>query len=102
MKSPAPPVDDAHVAPVPLEWASPVQEAIFRYGPYPLCASGGFGTGKTYALCHKALWLSDKFPRNRGVIFRRVAKELRQTTMATFFKICAGYQPPKAGSVPPT
>ena len=46
------------------------------------------GAGKTYALCHKALWVSDAFPRNRGVIFRRVAKELRQTTMATFFKIC--------------
>lgn len=75
-----------------MEWASPTQEAAFTYGPFPSCASGGFGAGKTWVYCLKALALSDLFPKNRGVIARRVAKELRATTMATFYKLC----PPSA------
>lgn len=75
-----------------IQWASPVQQHAFEYGPYPMCMSGGWGSGKTFAGCLKALWLSDTFPKNRGIIARKVAKELRQTTMATFFKIC----PPSA------
>ena len=75
-----------------IEWASPTQEAAYNYGPMPQCASGGFGAGKTFAFDLKALWLSDAFPKNRGVIARRVAKELRATTMATFYKCC----PPQA------
>lgn len=73
-------------------WASPVQGQAFAYGPYPQCASGGFGSGKTWEGCMKGLWLSDTFPKNRGVIARRVGKELRATTQATFYKIC----PPSA------
>jgi len=75
-----------------IGWASPQQEAAFRYGPFPQCGSGGFGSGKTWVYCTKGLWLSDTFPKNRGVIARRVAKELRATTMATFYKLC----PPQA------
>lgn len=75
-----------------LSWASPMQQAAFEYGPYPQCASGGWGASKTWAYCMKALYLSDTFPKNRGLIFRRVGKELRSTTMATFFKLC----PPSA------
>lgn len=75
-----------------IQFASPVQEAAYRYGPKPMVMSGGFGSGKTWEACLKGLWLSDTFPRNRGVIARRVAKELRATTMATFFKVC----PPSA------
>lgn len=71
-----------------VDWASPTQKAVFQYGPFPQCASGGFGSSKTYAYCLKALWLSDVFPKNRGVIFRSVAKDLRSTTMATFEKLC--------------
>lgn len=72
----------------PIEWASPTQGAAFTYGPFPQLASGGFGSGKTYVGCLKGLWLSDTFPRNRGLIFRTVAKDLRLTTMATFKKLC--------------
>lgn len=53
-----------------------------------MCASGGWGSGKTHVVCLKALFLSDIYPRNRGVIARQVFEELRQTTMATFFKVC--------------
>lgn len=80
------------VAQSQIAWASPQQEAAFRYGPFPQVASGGFGSGKTFAYCLKSLWLSDTYPKNRGVIARRVSKELRDTTMATFYKVC----PPSA------
>ena len=76
------------VDPIELAWASETQRAAFEYGPEPMCLSGGWGSGKTYTACLKGLLLSDTFPKNRGVIARRVAKELRQTTMATFFKLC--------------
>lgn len=71
-----------------IEWACPVQAAAFAYGPFPQCYSGGWGAGKTWDACLKALWLSDTFPKNRGVIARVVGKELRATTMVTFFKLC--------------
>ncbi len=71
-----------------IQWASPMQAAGFAHGPTPQCLSGGWGSGTTWVGCMKALWLSDTFPKNRGVIFRKVGKELRATTMATFFKLC--------------
>jgi len=77
-----------------IEFGSDVQAAAYAYGPGPQCASGGWGAGKTFVYCLKALALSDLYPRNRGVIARRIAKELRATTMATFFKLC----PPSAYS----
>jgi len=82
-----------------IDWASPKQQEAFEYGPAPLCCSGGFGAAKSYALCLKALYLSDTFPQNRGVIARKVSKELERTTMATFFKICppSAYDPEFGG-----
>src|SRR4051794_3282013 len=76
------------LAPEPQGWASPAQEAAWNYGPYPHVLSGGFGAGKTYLGCRKVLLYSDLYPKNRIVIFRWVGRELRQTTMATFFKMC--------------
>lgn len=72
-----------------LDWASDEQREAFEYGPFPICASGGFGAAKTYALCLKALWLSDTYPKNRGIIARRVRDDLLRTTMTTFFKLCS-------------
>ena len=71
-----------------LDWASPEQEAIFRRGPAPTCASGGFGAGKTLGFTRKILLLMDLYPGYRVVIFRRVWDELKKTTMSTFFKDC--------------
>jgi hypothetical protein len=70
-----------------LEWASPEQKEVFEYGPAPVCASGGFGASKTWAMVMKGILLSDCFPRNRGVIVRKVFTELQKTTMATFYKV---------------
>src|SRR3954466_8589419 len=71
-----------------IRWASPIQGEAFRFGPYPQCMSGGWGSGKTWTGCVKGIWLSTEYPRNRGVIARHVGKELRETTMASFYKIC--------------
>lgn len=71
-----------------IQFASPTQKAAFNYGPMPALMSGGFGSGKTFAGCMKGLYLSDVYPKNRGLIFRTVAKDLRLTTMATFRKLC--------------
>jgi hypothetical protein len=71
-----------------IDWAQPAQEQFFTYGPRPVCASGGFGSSKTWVACLKALYLCDEYPKNRGVIARKVGKELRATTMATFRKLC--------------
>jgi len=78
-----------------LGWAQDAQRDAFNAGPYPVCGSGGFGSSKTWAFCLKALWLSETFPGNRGLIFRRIGDELRKTTRETFFKICpaSAYQP---------
>lgn len=71
-----------------ITWAHEAQREAFEAGPGPLCLSGGWGSAKTWLGCMKALWLSDTFPKNRGAIIRSVAKELRATTMATFYKVC--------------
>lgn len=84
-------VAHALIGPAPtkhVQWASPTQGEAFRYGPYPQCASGGWGSGKTWDYCLKAIWLSTEYSRNRGVIARYVGKELRETTMSTFYKVC--------------
>lgn len=51
------------------------------------CFSGGFGSGKTYAGCLRALLLS-QFPGNFGLIGRLTYPELRDTTRKTFFEVC--------------
>jgi PBSX family phage terminase large subunit len=51
------------------------------------CMSGGFGSGKTYAGCLRALLLS-QYPGNRGLIGRLTYPELRDTTRKTFFEVC--------------
>lgn len=77
----------AAAGPQPIEWASPEQRELFLAGPSPVCASGGFGSAKTYACCLKALRLSDAYPGNRGLIYRQVGIDLHKTTMTTLAKI---------------
>jgi hypothetical protein len=76
----------ANKGPKPLEWASPVQQQFFGYGPAPACASGGFGAGKTAAACLKGIYLSDLYPGNRGVIARKTWEDLKKTTLPTLLK----------------
>lgn len=70
------------------EWASDTQEKVFWHGPTPLCVAGGYNAAKTTGLLKKILFLSETFPKNRGVIYRATAKHLKETTMPSFFKHC--------------
>lgn len=49
---------------------------------------GGFGNGKTFVACQRALTMLLTFSGYRYAIGRQVYKNLRATTMQTFFKIC--------------
>lgn len=51
------------------------------------CFAGGFGSGKTFAGCMRALLLS-QYPGNVGLIGRLTYPELRDTTRKAFFDIC--------------
>jgi len=49
--------------------------------------SGAFGAGKSVALCTKALRLSLDYPKNFGLICRKVRATLSQTTLRTFLEL---------------
>lgn len=51
------------------------------------CFSGGFNNGKSYAGCLKAITLLTTFPNYRAVLARQTFKDLKATTVETFFKI---------------
>ena len=45
---------------------------------------GGWGTGKSTALIAKGVLLSEKYPGNLGVIFRKEFTDLRDSTIKDF------------------
>ena len=67
----------------------PTQTAFMSDHEYRFRAyGGGYANGKTSSGCGLAVILSHFIPDNRGFIGRFDGKELRQSTMAEFFKIC--------------
>lgn len=54
--------------------------------------AGGYGSGKTIAGCQQAIAMSLEYPNNAGLIGRNNYPELRDTTMATFFKEILKYE----------
>ena len=67
----------------------PTQTAFMADHEYRFRAyGGGYANGKTSAGCVLAVLYSHFIPDNRGFIGRWDGKELRQSTMAEFFKIC--------------
>lgn len=56
----------------------------YRFRAY----GGGYANGKTTAGCVDAILYSYLIPNNRGFIGRWDGKELRQSTMTEFFRIC--------------
>lgn len=54
--------------------------------------SGSFGAGKSRIGCEKGLFLSLKYPGNKGLIIRKTFASLRLTTMDTWTRyVCAPY-----------
>jgi PBSX family phage terminase large subunit len=55
-----------------------------------LMYSGSFGAGKSRVGCEKGLFLSLKYPNNKGLIIRKTFASLRLTTMDTWERyVCA-------------
>lgn len=65
------------------------QDGFLRSKATRLLFSGAFGAGKTVVLCAKGLQLSLDYPKNFGLICRKVRATLAQTTLKTFFdRVC--------------
>lgn len=61
----------------------------FIYAPERFSAiAGGFCSGKTHAMCLKALVLSAVIPGNVGMILRYRGTDLEISTMKLFFEVC--------------
>lgn len=74
--------------PIQWEFVNKFQEDFFFNTKRNECASGGFGNGKTYVLCMKAISLAARFANYRVGVFRQSGTDLIRTTRETFFKVC--------------
>lgn len=87
---------------IPISHRTPEQEQFFNLTVRNQCFSGGFGNGKTYVACQKAVYLLSTFPRYRMAIARFEESKLKQSTMQTFFKpsVCPPelYDPQRGGN----
>lgn len=63
------------------------QRFIFAPEVYS-CLDGGWGSGKSRALCVKSLVLSAAIPGNVGLIGRLNATDLEDSTMQVFWEVC--------------
>lgn len=63
------------------------QENFVKSQASRILYSGAFGAGKSVALCTKALKLSLDYPKNFGLICRKVRATLTQTTLKTFLEL---------------
>lgn len=81
---------------IPIKFINDQQREFFNSPKRNAMACGGFGSGKTYIACTKALFLLTSFNNYRMIIARQTYRDLRRTTMNTFFKICPPelYAPP--------
>lgn len=73
---------------IPVQFINEPTRQFFNDYKRNSCLSGGFGSGKTYVLCLKALILSTNFRKYRSVFARQEYKALKHTTLKTFLKIC--------------
>lgn len=85
---------------IDIKFINQFQENIFTEQKRNICASGGFGNGKTTVCCQKFLALALKFKNSRWAIFRSEYKKLAATTRVTFFKVCPPelYDPAQGGN----
>lgn len=71
-----------------FKFSSATAESFFNCSKRNICWNSGYGAGKTYTACQKAVALLAKFPGYRIAIGRYSSTELRRTTMQTFYKVC--------------
>lgn len=70
----------------------PKQKAWVLNNKFQSILSGGFGNGKTSALCYRALAISMKYPKTLGLIGRATYPELRDSTIRSFLSIANQYK----------
>lgn len=75
-----------------LRWASEQQKAAVEAGPNPLLLIGGYNAAKTWSAVIKLLILLDTYANSRAAVVRSIFKQMRKTTMETFYALC----PPEA------
>jgi hypothetical protein len=73
---------------IELQFSNPNQREFFYARERKQVFSGAFNNGKTYGACLKALVLLLTFANYRIAFGRQTYKDLKITTMETFFKIC--------------
>lgn len=73
---------------VNLKFRNPEQELFFWSTFRNSCFSGGFGNGKTWVACARQYLMLETFPGYISLFARQYYKDLKATTMKTFFKIC--------------
>jgi hypothetical protein len=73
-----------------FEFANPPQKQFYYATERNQVFSGGFNNGKTFIGCLKAQTLLFTFPGYRYIIARQTFRDLKKTTMQTFFKMLAG------------
>lgn len=67
----------------------PAQRRFMESQKKELMYSGAFGAAKSRTGCEKGLFLSLRYPGNKGLILRKTFASLRYTTMDTFFRYTA-------------
>lgn len=70
-----------------FELRNDMQREFLNMEQRNICVSGGFGNGKSYIACLKACIFLLTFPKYRHLFARQIYKNLKETTMQTFFKI---------------
>ncbi len=70
-----------------IQFSNPQQRDFVHSTARNQCFSGGFNNGKSFGACLKAVILLTTFPNYRMFIARQTYKDLKITTMETFFKI---------------
>jgi hypothetical protein len=71
-----------------FKFVNEVQDDFFYCGKRNQNYNGSFGNGKSFGASMKAVTLLATFPYYRIGISRYSSKELSQSTMSTFFKVC--------------
>ena len=65
----------------------PAQRFFFEAGPQPTLFLGGVGSGKSWSLALKMIYLLDEYPGSRGLIARQRFQQLKKTLSATIAKL---------------
>ena len=73
---------------IPINFINKPTQDFYESSGRHACICGGFGSGKTFVMCNKAITLLTQFDQYKFLFGRYRYKTLKETTMKTFYKIC--------------